>query len=162
LAVVIAAVAGAAMLAASGADLNSVKSLDIRTSGRASLVSGGLELAADRPMAGHGSGSFQTEFEREFPEDAEESGGSISHTEPVTVAAEQGLLGFVPYLALLAAIAGTLLTVPERLRVARSALVACFAGLVVHSLAYAGLLIDPVTWAIVAAGFALARYSVED
>jgi len=46
--------------------------------------------------------------------------------------------------------------------VARSALVACFAGLVVHSLAYAGLLIDPVTWAIVAAGFALARYSVED
>jgi O-antigen ligase len=161
-AVAIAAVAGAAMLAASGADLNSVKSLDIRTSGRASLVSGGLELAADRPLTGHGSGSFQTEFEREFPEDAEESGGSISHTEPVTVAAEQGLLGFVPYLALLAAIAGTLLTVPERLRVARSALVACFAGLVVHSLAYAGLLIDPVTWAIVAAGFALARYSVED
>jgi hypothetical protein len=32
----------------------------------------------------------------------------------------------------------------------------------VHSLAYAGLLIDPVTWTLVAAGFALARYSVED
>jgi O-antigen ligase len=161
-AVALAAVAGGAMLAASGADLNSVRSLDIRTSGRASLVGGGLELAADRPLAGHGSGSFETEFEREFPEDAEESGGAISHTEPVTVAAEQGALGLVPYLALLAAIVGTLLTVPERLRVARSALVACFAGLVVHSLAYAGLLIDPATWAIVAAGFALARYSVED
>jgi O-antigen ligase len=155
------ALAGGALLAASGADLNSVRSLDIRSSGRASLVSGGLELAADRPLAGHGTGAFQVEFARRFPEDAEGT-GSISHTEPVTVAAEQGLLGFVPYLALLAAVTGALLTVPARLAVARSALVACFAGLVVHSLAYAGLLIDPVTWAIVAAGFALARYSVQD
>ena len=162
LAIAVAAVAGAALLAASGADLNSVRSLDIRSSGRASLVRGGLELAADRPVTGYGSGSFQTEFEARFPEDAEESGGSISHTEPVTVAAEQGLLGLVPYAALVAAVVGTLLTVPQRLTVARSALVACFAGLVVHSLAYAGLLIDPVTWAIVAAGFALARHSPED
>jgi putative inorganic carbon (hco3(-)) transporter len=162
LAIAIAALAGGAMLAASGADLNSVRSLDIRSSGRASLVRGGAEMAADRPFAGHGSGSFETEFERRFPEDAEESGGAISHTEPVTVAAEQGLVGLIPYAALLAAVVGTLLTVPQRLTVARSALVACFAGLVVHSLAYAGLLIDPVTWAIVAAGFALARYSVED
>jgi putative inorganic carbon (hco3(-)) transporter len=156
-----AALAGGALLAGSGADLNSIKSLDIRTSGRVSLIRGGLELAADRPLAGHGTGSFAVEFERRFPEDAEGT-GSISHTEPVTVAAEQGLLGLAPYLALLAAVAGALLTVPVRLAVARSALVACFAGLVVHSLAYAGLLIDPVTWAIVAAGFALARYSVQE
>ena len=155
-----AAIAGGALLAASGADLNSIRSLDIRSSGRASLVRGGLELAGDRPLAGHGTGSFQVEFERRFPDDAEGT-GSVSHTEPVTVAAEQGLLGLVPYLALLAAIVGTLLAVPSRLPVARAALVACFAGLVVHSLAYAGLLIDPVTWAIVAAGFALARSSVE-
>jgi putative inorganic carbon (hco3(-)) transporter len=160
-AVAIAALAGGALLAASGADLNSVKSLDIRSSGRASLVRGGIELAADRPLAGYGTGSFQVEFERRFPDDAEGT-GSISHTEPVTVAAEQGLLGLVPYLALLAAVAGTLLTVPKRLPIARSALVACFAGLLVHSLAYAGLLIDPVTWALVAAGFALARYSVQE
>jgi hypothetical protein len=79
----------------------------------------------------------------------------------VTVAAEQGLLGLVPYLALLGAVVGTLLAVPSRLPVARSALIACFAGLMVHSLAYAGLLIDPVTWAAVAAGFALARAPVE-
>jgi len=159
--VAVAALAGAALLAASGADLNSVKSLDIRSSGRASLVRGGLELAADRPLAGHGTGSFAVEFGRRFPDEAEGT-GAISHTEPVTVAAEQGLLGLIPYLALLAAVAGTLLSVPRRLPVARSALVACFAGLFVHSLAYAGLLIDPVTWAIAAAGFALARYSVQD
>jgi putative inorganic carbon (HCO3(-)) transporter len=155
-----AAIAGGALLAASGADLNSIRSLDIRSSGRASLVRGGLELAGDRPLAGHGTGSFQVEFERRFPDDAEGT-GSVSHTEPVTVAAEQGLFGLVPYLALLAAVLGTLLAVPSRLPVARSAVVACFAGLVVHSLAYAGLLIDPVTWAIAAAGFALAWSPVE-
>ena len=104
-AIAVAALAGGALLAASGADLNSVKSLDIRSSGRASLVRGGLELAADRPLAGHGTGSFQVEFERRFPDDAEGT-GSISHTEPVTVAAEQGLLGLVPYVALLAAVVG--------------------------------------------------------
>jgi O-antigen ligase len=158
--IAVAAIAGGALLAASGADLNSIRSLDIRSSGRASLVRGGLELAGDRPLAGHGTGSFQVEFERRFPDDAEGT-GSVSHTEPVTVAAEQGLLGLVPYLALLAAVVGALLAVPSRLPVARSALVACFAGLVVHSLAYAGLLIDPVTWAIAAAGFALARSPVE-
>jgi O-antigen ligase len=154
------AIAGGALLAASGADLNSIRSLDIRSSGRASLVRGGLELAGERPLVGHGTGSFQVEFERRFPDDAEGT-GAVSHTEPVTVAAEQGLLGLVPYLALLAAVVGTLLAVPSRLPVARSALVACFAGLVVHSLAYAGLLIDPVTWGIAAAGFALARSPVE-
>lgn len=153
------AVAGAVLLAASGADLNSIKSLDIRSSGRASLVRGGLDLASDRPLAGYGTGSFQVEFERRFPEDAEGT-GSVSHTEPVTVAAEQGLLGLVPYVALLAAALGALIAVPLRLSVARSALVACFAAMVVHSLAYAGLLIDPVTWALVGTGLALARHPV--
>ncbi|HYU60463.1 MAG TPA: O-antigen ligase family protein [Solirubrobacterales bacterium] len=154
-----AALAGGVLLAASGADLNSIKSLDIRSSGRASLVRGGLELAGDRPLAGYGSGSFQVEFQRRFPEDAVGT-GAISHTEPVTVAAEQGIVGIAPYLLLLAAAVGALLAVPARIPVARSALVACFAGLVVHSLAYAGLLIDPVTWALVATGLALARHPV--
>jgi putative inorganic carbon (HCO3(-)) transporter len=151
----VAALAGGALLFTSGADLNSVKSLDIRSSGRASLVRGGVELAADRPLAGYGSGAFQAEFGQRFPEDAEGTGG-ISHTEPVTVAAEQGLVGLVAYLALLAAAAGALLGVPARMPLIRSALAACVAGLVVHSLAYAGLLIDPVTWALVATGLALA------
>ena len=152
-----AAVAGGVLLAVSGADLNSVKSLDIRSSGRASLVRGGLDLATDRPLAGYGSGSFQVEFGRRFPEDAEGT-GSVSHTEPVTVAAEQGVVGLAPYLALLAAGLGALLAVPKRLRIARTALVACFAAMVVHSLAYAGLMIDPVTWALLATGLALARH----
>jgi putative inorganic carbon (hco3(-)) transporter len=151
----VAAIAGGALLLASGADLNSVKSLDIRSSGRASLVRGGLDLATDRPLAGYGSGSFQVEFEERFPEDAEGT-GAVSHTEPVTVAAEQGLVGLVPYAALVAAAVGTLLAVPG-LPIARAALVSCFAAIVVHSLAYAGLLIDPATWVLLGTGLALAR-----
>ena len=34
------------------------------TSGRATLISGGLELFAKRPLEGYGSGSFETEYKR--------------------------------------------------------------------------------------------------
>jgi putative inorganic carbon (HCO3(-)) transporter len=158
-ALAVGAVAGAGLLALSGADVGSERSLDIRTSGRAGLVRGGLDLATDRPLHGYGSGSFQGEFKQRFPEEAEGT-GSVSHTEPVTVAAEQGLIGLAPYLALLAAAVGTLLAIPAGLAVARAALFACLGAMVVHSLAYAGFLIDPVTWALLGIGLALARHPV--
>jgi hypothetical protein len=50
-----------------------------------------------------------------------------------------------------------LLAVGAATPVARAALVACLAAMVVHSLAYAGFLIDPVTWALLGVGAALAR-----
>jgi putative inorganic carbon (HCO3(-)) transporter len=73
--------------------------LNIDTSGRANLVSGGLELFGERPIWGYGSGSFQHAYSdhrtnKDIPV-------SISHTEPVTVAAEQGLLGLLLYVALI-------------------------------------------------------------
>ena len=73
--------------------------LTAETTGRTGLVSGGLEIAADRPLQGYGSGSFATEFTSRFG-----AGDGIaveSHTEPVTVAAEQGASGMVLYLAVL-------------------------------------------------------------
>ena len=73
--------------------------INIDTSGRANLVSGGLDLFADRPLWGYGSGSFQAAY-RENRENKDVP-VSISHTEPVTVAAEQGLLGLVTYAALI-------------------------------------------------------------
>ena len=39
----------------------------------------------------------------------------------------------------------------------RVAVVAGFVAMIVHSLAYAAFLTDPITWALLAAGFALAR-----
>ncbi|MGC1165558.1 MAG: O-antigen ligase family protein [Solirubrobacterales bacterium] len=72
---------------------------NIETSGRANLVSGGLDLFAERPLQGSGSGSFQDAY-RDHRENKDVP-VSISHTEPVTIAAEQGLLGLVLYVALI-------------------------------------------------------------
>ena len=73
--------------------------LNIDTSGRANLVSGGLDLFAERPLWGYGSGSFQRAYRNQA--ENKDLPVSISHTEPVTVAAEQGLAGLGLYIALI-------------------------------------------------------------
>jgi O-antigen ligase len=72
--------------------------LNVDTGGRANLVSGGLELFKQRPLWGYGSGSFPKAYTEHVKSD---SPVSVSHTEPITVAAEQGLIGLVLYAALL-------------------------------------------------------------
>ena len=64
---------------------------NILFSGRADLVSGGLELWTERPLWGYGSGSFQSAYRDH--RDNKDAPVSVSHTEPVTVLAEQGLIG---------------------------------------------------------------------
>jgi O-antigen ligase len=141
---------------------------DQTTSGRSRLASGGLKLAKARPLGGFGSGSFAVEFAKRNPLTNNEA--AVSHTEPVTVAAEQGAVGVLVYLGLLLASALLLLAglrelapglggraPPEPTVVAaRIAIAAAFAGLVVHSIGYAGFLTDPLTWALLAVGSALA------
>jgi putative inorganic carbon (HCO3(-)) transporter len=78
---------------------NLLDRLNIVTSGRANLVSGGLDLFAERPIQGYGSGSFQDAY-RDHREN-KDIPVSISHTEPITIAAEQGLLGLILYVALI-------------------------------------------------------------
>jgi O-antigen ligase len=128
------------------------------TSGRTKLISHGLELFAERPLQGYGSGSFQTEYERHSSakEPAGQNATTASHTIPVTVAAEQGLVGLAVYVALLA---GALLTLFEGAGRSppRMAIAACFAALVLHTWAYADFLEDPVTWTLLGIGVALAR-----
>ncbi len=96
----IAAVAGVAatMLIVTIAGSFSFDRINIDTSGRANLVSGGIHLFAQRPLYGYGSGSFPKAY-REHVE-TRKAPVSISHTEPVTIAAEQGSLGAAAYLAL--------------------------------------------------------------
>jgi O-antigen ligase len=127
------------------------------TSGRTTLVSGGLELFAKRPLEGYGSGSFEVEYKRNSKADAE-SATSASHTIPVTVAAEQGILGLIVYLALLI-VAFVVLFRGAGRSPPRIALAACFAALVLHTWTYADFLEDPFTWALLAVGVALARGS---
>lgn len=148
-----AALAAFALLAVFVGDIDPSR-LNVETSGRANLVSGGLQLFGDRPLHGYGSGSFQAAYrERRENKDAPVS---ASHTEPVTVLAEQGVVGFLPYLALLAA---ALLTMGAGVRAgpaARAAVLAAFAALLVHTLAYAGFYEDPITWVLLALGASLA------
>lgn len=149
-------------------DLTAQQVLNRGTSGRASLVSGGLDLAAERPLWGWGAGSFVAAYrgQREKPDVV-----AASHTEPVTVAAEQGALGIVAYLALLAVALAALLAgmrsiapglggrgppAGDAATVARIGVAAAFAALVVHTMAYASFLPDPITWVLLAAGARMA------
>jgi O-antigen ligase len=125
------------------------------TSGRTKLIEGGLELFADRPLYGYGSGSFQKEYQRRHRASIENA-TSASHTIPITVAAEQGLVGLALYAALLAGAFVVLLRgagrSPPRVIVA-----AAFAALMLHTWTYADFLEDPFTWTLLAIGVALAR-----
>jgi O-antigen ligase len=124
------------------------------TTGRAKLIEGGLELFAKRPLQGYGSGSFQTEYERHSKTTAENA-TSASHTIPITVAAEQGIVGFALYVALLV-LAFLVLFRGAGRSPPRIAIAACFAALVLHTFAYADFLEDPLTWTLLGIGLALA------
>jgi O-antigen ligase len=126
------------------------------TSGRTKLISGGLELFADRPLYGYGAGSFETEYKRHGRARDAANATSASHTIPVTVAAEQGILGLIVYVALLIAAFIVLFTGAGR-SPPRLALAACLAALVLHTWTYADFLEDPVTWTLLGIGVALAR-----
>jgi O-antigen ligase len=125
------------------------------TSGRSTLVSGGLALFAERPLQGYGSGSFETEYRRHERTGAQ-SATSASHTIPVTVAAEQGIVGLALYVALLCVAFAVLFRDAGR-SPPRMAVAACFAALVLHTWIYADFLEDPFTWTLLALGAALAR-----
>jgi O-antigen ligase len=125
------------------------------TTGRAKLIEGGLELFADRPLQGYGSGSFQKQYESHSKASVENA-TSASHTIPITVAAEQGIVGLALYVALLV-VAFLVLFRGAGRSPPRVAIAACFAALVLHTLAYADFLEDPLTWTLLGIGVALAR-----
>jgi putative inorganic carbon (HCO3(-)) transporter len=131
--------------------------LNVDLSGRGNLVSGGLDLFGERPLQGYGSGSFQNAY-REHRENKDVP-VTVSHTEPVTVAAEQGLIGLIAYAALIVVALWTLGAglwgTPPSLA-ARAAVLAAFVALLVHTLAYAGFFEDPITWVLLAVGASLA------
>jgi len=122
------------------------------TSGRVGLLSGGLRLFAKRPLVGFGSGSFATEFRRQ---ESQASGAVASHTTPVTVAAEQGLIGLLAYLALVASSLWLLVKEAGR-SPPKLALLAAYAALLVHTLGYADFLEDPTSWFLLGAAVGLA------
>lgn len=148
--VTMAAIALIVLLAAGGTPESDIGGRDI-DSGHADLIEGGLDLAEDRPIAGWGSGSFGAAFVQEVDDTAQDI---VSHAEPVTVAAEQGAIGTLVYVALLATALATLLGAHPGRSAARSAVAACFVAMIVHSIAYAAFVVDPATWTLLALGAA--------
>jgi O-antigen ligase len=153
-AVVAVVAAGAAAVAISPHTFGLEQGANGVFSGRGSLVSGGLDMFGQRPVWGYGSGSFATEYLRQNPNSPGHVGDS--HTLPVTIAAEQGVIGELVYVGLLAA-AAVMLIYGARGDPVRAAVAAAFAGLVVHTLVYDDFLSDPSTWALLGLGAALAR-----
>jgi O-antigen ligase len=145
------------------------------SSGRTTLLEGGVDLAKEKPLWGHGSASFGQAFAEQ--EDVNQNQTTVSHNEVITVAAEQGAIGLLVYLGTVAAGLWTLFAGLRRIApgfdgppgspgdpfdggdaatgVARMALLAAFAALLVHTIGYGGFLTDPLTWALLAVGAAL-------
>jgi putative inorganic carbon (HCO3(-)) transporter len=137
---------------------------DRATSGRVELVNGAVDMFRERPVLGYGSGAFQAVY-REQRHVRSTKVAAVSHTIPLTIAAEQGLAGLLVYAWLLLT-AGALLF-GGRLRaqvrrpspgigpIARAAVAAATCALVLHTLIYASFLEDPLLWTLLAIGAAL-------
>ncbi len=151
-AVLVVALGGAA-LAITPKTFGLNQGLNGASSGRANLVTGGIDLFGDRPLWGYGSGSFVDQYKKHHPRSSETL--SASHTIPITIAAEQGLIGELAYIALV------LVALVALLRRAgadpvRGAIAAAFLALVFHTMLYADFLEDPITWTLLGIGSALA------
>jgi hypothetical protein len=149
-AIVAAGVAGAAIGGRSARDV---------TSGRSRLVEITFDAFKERPVAGVGIGGQ--------PQASAEAAGrrsprrNASHTTPLTVLAELGVVGFAAYLWLLAALGWALVLVTRVNRAFGIGLAAVAVALFVHSLLYAGFFEDPLTWGLIGlAAAALARAPV--
>ena len=142
---------GAAVVALTPTTFGLNQGLNGASSGRGGLVSGGLSLFGERPLQGWGSGSFVQEY-RVHNRGAQLS---ASHTIPITIGAEQGLIGLIPYAALVICALICLIR-GARGDPARSAVAAAFGALIFHTMLYADFLEDPTTWALLGIGVALA------
>lgn len=151
----------------SGIDLKGGSNAEKTTSGRFDLITGAFTLWGQKPVFGHGSGDFSNAYRANKLAKRTVYGPAVttkSHTAPLTVAAEQGIVGLAAFAALLIAGFGAVFRrVGEedgpRGRpglVARVAVAACFTAVFVHTLAYAAFLEDPLTWVLLGAAVSLA------
>jgi putative inorganic carbon (hco3(-)) transporter len=153
LAIVVAAAIFAAASGLGRTDLSSTDKINENLSaGRVSLITGGYDLTRDRPIYGWGSGSFGEAFKSDVDPHAETT---VSHSEPLTVGAEQGAIGLVVYVALVVLGLLVLLGGGAQQSPAATAVAACFVALFVHSLGYADFSVDPAMWALLGVGVAL-------
>jgi hypothetical protein len=149
---------GAAIVAREVADT----SLQRATSDRSRRVELTTRVIADRPVAGVGIGA-QPVASQERADRFGQEPAFVSHTTPLTVGAELGVIGLALYALLLAGAAATIEQVRRLDQAIGLTLAAALLALFVHSLFYSGFFEDPVTWFVlgVASSFLAARRPVE-
>lgn len=114
------------------------------TSDRLHLIRLGERVVEHHPLLGAGLGGFAKAAVAGTAHPFRLT-GAASHTTPITMLAEQGPLGLVLYVLLLAAVVAAALR-PTGDRGLRLTLVAAFAALVTSSLFYNAFFEDPSTW----------------
>ncbi len=147
---------GAAAVAITPKTFGLNQGLNGASSGRANLVTGGIHMFGQRPLWGYGSGSFVHEYRAQHPGSSQTL--SASHTIPVTIGVEQGLIGELPYIALVIVSAVGLLRGARTDPAARGDRGGVSGADLPHH-ALRRLPGGPISWTLLAVGLALASAS---
>jgi outer membrane protein assembly factor BamB/O-antigen ligase len=144
---------GAALFAAQAVQGRSLKDV---TSSRSRLVTITLDAFELSPVTGVGVGGQPRASGEAIGTDRARR--NASHTTPLTVLSELGVVGFVLYLWLLVTVVLALLAAVRTNRTIGLGLSAVLLVLFVHSLLYAGFFEDPLTWGAVGLTAAVLAY----
>jgi O-antigen ligase/polysaccharide polymerase Wzy-like membrane protein len=139
-------VATLAAAGVAGASIGGRSAKDV-TSGRSRLVEVTVDAFKERPVAGVGIGG-QPRASSDIAGKGSPS-RNASHTTPLTILAELGVVGFALYAWVLAATGWALYLVARGDRTFGVGLAAVLLVLFVHSLLYAGFFEDPLTWGVI-------------
>jgi hypothetical protein len=124
------------------------------TSGRWNRVEWTADVVRDAPLLGVGLGA-QPEASQELAERGDARRARfVSHTTPLTVAAELGIVGLALYALLLAGAVRMILILRRHDVALGLSLGAVLLALFVHALAYSGFFEDPITWLTLGIGAA--------
>jgi O-antigen ligase len=127
------------------------ESLNKITSDRTERVQDTMRVVEQDPIIGVGIGG-QPRASRKLAGGDRPTPNFVSHTTPLTVLAELGVIGLVLYAWLLVGGARVIAAVHRRDEALGLALGASFLALFVHALFYSGFLEDPITWLVLAVG----------
>jgi hypothetical protein len=125
--------------------------LNNATSGRASLVANGIRIAVHHPVTGVGIGGFKRAYADRVKLKGKDPKKAASHNTPITVAAEQGLLGLGLLLWLIGSLLWQAFGALDRTLRGRTAFGAglALAAIFCHSLFYNAFFEDPMTWGLI-------------
>ena len=144
------------VLLAGGFVLLGAKGHSIRdvTSGRSNRIERTADVVREAPLLGVGLGA-QPEVSQELaPRRNARTARFVSHTTPLTVAAELGIVGLAIYVLLLLSATRMVLLLRRYDEALALSLGAVLLALFIHALGYSGFFEDPVTWLALGIGAA--------